>query len=143
MPRAQLTPLPSYPFACELAVRVTDLNYGGHLAHDRLLSLLHEARVAFLAARGWSEPDCGGVALILGDAVIVYQGEAFAGDRLKIEVGVAETGRAGFRLAYRVTRADAPIALAETGLVGFDYAARRVAPLPAPVRDTLEGMRHD
>lgn len=143
MPRAQLTPLPRYPFDCALNVRVTDLNYGGHLAHDRLLSLLHEARVAFLASRGWSEPDCGGVALILGDAVIVYQGEAFAGDLLKIQVGVAETGRAGFRLAYRVTRAGAPIALAETGLVGFDYAARRVAPLPEAVRDTLEGMRRD
>lgn len=143
MPRAQLTPLPSYPFDCAQTVRVTDQNYGGHLAHDRLLSLLHEARVAFLAARGWSEPDCGGISLILGDAVIVYQGEAFAGDVLRFEVGVAETGRAGFRLAYRVTRADAPIALAETGLVGFDYAARRVAPLPAAVRDTLEGMRRD
>ena len=143
MPRAQLTPLPRYPFDCAQTVRVTDLNYGGHLAHDRLLSLLHEARVAFLAAQGWSEPDCGGVALILGDAVIVYQGEAFAGDSLRIEVGVVETSRAGFRLAYRVKRAGAPIALAETGLVGFDYATRRVAPLPAAVRDTLEGMRRD
>lgn len=139
MPRVQLTAQPDYPFAVELVVRTTDLNYGGHLGNDRLLSLVHEARVAFLAAHSWSELDCGGAALILGDAAIVYQAEAFAGDLLRFEVVVCEPGRAGFRLAYRVTRpADGKaIALVETGMVCFDYGTRRIVPVPAALAAIL------
>lgn len=136
MPRAQLTALPSYPFHTDLQVRTTDLNYGGHLGNDRLLSLIHEARVAFLAHHGWSEMDCAGSSLILGDAVLVYQAEAFAGDVLRFEVALDEPSRAGFRLFYRVTRpADGKaIALVENGMACFDYETRRLARLPEAVK---------
>ncbi|MBU0742065.1 thioesterase family protein [bacterium] len=145
MPRLSLTPLASYGYTTEITVRTTDLNYGGHLGNDRLLALLHEARVGFLAAHGWSELDCGGVPLIMGDAALVFRGEAFAGDVLRIAVGVSETGRAGFRLSYLVTRpADgADVAVAETGLAGFDYAKRGIAPLPDDLRSALEDLRHE
>lgn len=135
MPRLTLQPLPAYRFATGLRVRTTDLNYGGHLGNDRLLALLHEARVAWLAAHGWTELDCGGSSLILGDAAVLYQGEAFAGDELRIEVDSGEPSRCGFRLFYRVARPrdGAPIALAETGMVCFDYGTRRIRPLPAAV----------
>ena len=135
MPRVQLEPLAAYPFATELTVRTTDLNYGGHLGNDRLLALVHEARVAFLATRGWTELDCAGVSLILGDAALVYQAEAFAGDVLRCEVALTEPTRAGFRLAYRLTRpADGvAVALVETGLVCYDYAQGRITKLPAAV----------
>ena len=82
----------------ELTVRTTDLNYGGHLSNDRLLSPVHEARVSWLAKHGWSELDCAGVGLIMGDAVLFYQGEFFAGDLLVFEVEAAEKPRSGFRL---------------------------------------------
>ena len=136
MPRVQLTPAAAYPFATELAVRTTDLNYGGHLGNDRLLSLVHEARVAWLADHGWTEMDCGGVSLIMGDAALVYRAEAFAGDVLRFEVAAVEPTRTRFRLAFRVTRpADgAEVALVENGMVCFDYQRRRIAPLPAAVR---------
>lgn len=140
MARVQLDPLPEYSFQTEISVRTTDLNYGGHLGNDRLLSLIHEARVAFLAAWGWTELDCGGVSLIMGDTAIVYQGEGFAGDNLLIEVGAAEPGRCGFRLFYRVTRpADQKaIALVENGMVCFDYGQRRITRLPEAVRSLCQ-----
>jgi acyl-CoA thioesterase FadM len=49
MPRIKLKPLSEYSFHTDIVVRTTDLNYGGHLGNDKLLSLIHEARVAFLA----------------------------------------------------------------------------------------------
>lgn len=141
MPRLDLRPREPYPFHCELVVRTTDLNYGGHLGNDRLLALVHEARVAFLALHGWTELDCGGAGLIMGDAAICYRAEAFAGDRLRLEVAAVEPGRLGFRLATRVTRpADGiEVALAETGMVCFDYARRRPVPLPPAVRAACRG----
>ncbi|MCR4437422.1 MAG: thioesterase family protein [bacterium] len=137
MPRADIRALRHYLFMVDLKVRITDLNYGGHLGNDRLLGLLHEARVAFLASNGWSEMNCAGVGLIMGDAVLRYQGQAYAGDILRFEVGIGEPRRCGFRLYYRVTRpADgAAIALAETGMVCFDYREGKMCPLPAPVKD--------
>ena len=135
MPRLQLTPLSAYPFCTGLAVRVTDLNYGGHLGNDRILALLQEARVRYLAENGWSEFDCAGTGLIMTDAAIQYRGEAFAGDRLEIEVAMGEAARTGFRIFYRITRHgdDALIAVAETGMACFDYERRRVVALPDAV----------
>ncbi len=136
MARAKLKPLSHYPFRTEITVRTTDLNYGGHLGSDSLLSLIHEARVAFLAGHGLTEIMNDGTYFILGDAVVVYQGEAFAGDNLSIEIAAGERSRCGFRLFYRVTRPDdkSAIALVETGVVCFDRQAKEVRPLPEAVR---------
>lgn len=138
MPRLKLSVRDQYPFTFELRVRTTDLNYGGHLGNDRLLSLIHEARVAFLAKHGLSELDFGGVSLIMGDTAIVYQAEAYAGDLLVFEVAADEPSRSGFRIFYRVTRpADGlTIALVENGMACFDYQERKIANLPAAVLDS-------
>jgi acyl-CoA thioesterase FadM len=135
MPRIRLKPLDYYPFSTNITVRVTDLNYGGHLGNDSLLTLVHEARVAFLASYNLSETDCGGVSLTMGDAAIVYQGEAYAGDDINIEVAAGEPSESGFRLFYRLTRSSdsKKIALAETGMVCFDYKAKKIMPLPKVV----------
>jgi acyl-CoA thioester hydrolase len=135
MPRLKLSARQHYGFTCELTVRTTDLNYGGHLGNDRLLSLVHEARVAFLSQQDLSELDFGGVSLILGDTAVVYQAEAYAGDVLRFEVAADEPSRSGFRIFYRVTRPndDQAIALVENGMACFDYQARKIAPLPGSV----------
>lgn len=132
MPRIKLETLENYPFSTEMVVRTTDLNYGGHLGNDRLLALIQEARVAFLAKHGFSEKKFGGTALIIADTAVVYQGEAFAGDILKFEVTAGEPTQSGFRLFFRVTRSadSAPIALVENGMVCFDYHTRKIQPLP-------------
>jgi len=136
MSRIKLKPLSHYPFSTEIKVRITDLNYGGHLGNDSLLSLIHEARVAFLNEHGFSELNCGGVATTMIDAALVYQGQAFAGDVLKFDAAAGEAGRSGIRFFFRVTRASdgEPIALAETGLVCFDYKAQKILPLPEEVK---------
>lgn len=138
MSRLKLQPLAAYPFTCELTVRTTDLNYGGHLGNDRLLSLVHEARVAFLAVHGLSELDFGGVSLIMGDTAVIYQAEAYAGDLLKFEAAAGEPSRSGFRIFYRITRESdgQAIALVENGMACFDYQARKIVPLPAAVRES-------
>ena len=135
MGRIKIKPLVNYPFKIEIPVRITDLNYGGHLGNDKMLSLVHEARVAFLAQHGFSELDCDGVSLILADAVLNYKAEAFAGDRLQFEVAASEPTRKGFRLFYRVSRlSDGQlIALVENGMVCYDYDKREICDLPESV----------
>ncbi|HOU22561.1 MAG: thioesterase family protein [Kiritimatiellae bacterium] len=121
-----------FVYRTELEVRITDINYGRHVGNDAMLGLLHEARLRFLAQFGFSEEDIGGVGMLMGDAVVQFKGIAVRGDRLVVEMGLADVGRKTFDLIYQVTRSrdGAIIARAKTGMVAFDYAQNRLASLP-------------
>lgn len=136
MARIKLKPLACYPFSTEIKVRITDINFGGHLGNDQLLSLTNEARSQFLAKHGFTELDCGGVPTMMTDAAIVYQGEAYVQDVLKFEVAAGEATASSFRIFCRITRVSdgKPIGLAETGLVCIDYKTKKILALPEAVR---------
>jgi acyl-CoA thioesterase FadM len=123
----------SFAFATELPVRITDINYGGHMGNDAVLSLLHEARVRFLQHHGFGgEADIDGTGMLMVDVSIVYKREMFHGDTLRVEVGVTELGRAGCDIVYRVTRVGDAVVTAEakTGMAFFDYRARKLQRTP-------------
>jgi acyl-CoA thioester hydrolase len=121
-------------FTTELTVRITDLNYGGHLSNDRVLALAHEARVQYLNSLGFTEFDLSGVGLIMADAAIQFRSEAFAGEMINIDLAVPEVSRVGFSLFYRMTSNDREVALLRTNLVCFDYKLRKVVSLPQDVK---------
>jgi len=127
------------PFSTELRVRVTDLNYGGHVGNDTVLAFCQQARAEFLAALGYRELDVEGLGIIVADAAIQYRAEAFAGDHLEIAVGAHDHNRRGCDLAYRLHRPadDTEIARAKTGIVFFDYRERRIAHAPEAFRERL------
>jgi acyl-CoA thioester hydrolase len=128
-----------FSFQTELPIRITDLNYGGHLGNDALLSLLHEARVQFLQQHGYSEMDFGGAGLIMADVGIVYKGEGFYGDTLTVQVQATEFNKYGFDLVYRLTNQNGKeIAQAKTGMLCFDYTARKLRGVPTEARGRLE-----
>jgi acyl-CoA thioesterase FadM len=152
MARIKLQLPDAFPFRTELAVRVTDLNYGGHLGNDAVLGLLHEARVRFLAALGFTEldaegkrdgagpgtPEPGRIGLLMADCAIVYKAQGFLGDRLIVAVAAGEWSRVGCDLFYRITRADgAELVRAKTAMVCFDYAAQAVREVPEAFRLAL------
>jgi acyl-CoA thioesterase FadM len=135
MARIKLAMPEEFRFVTELEVRIGDINYGNHLGHDALISLLHEARVRFLASFGWTELNCGGKGLILNDLAVVYKSDSFYGDQLKIKVEPVDIQPAGFDLCYRVEQAlnGTLIAEAKTGMIAFDYSLRKVSVLPESV----------
>lgn len=140
MPRIQIDLPPVWLFRHELPLRVADINYGGHLGNDRVLGLVHDARVAWLQALGLSEGDVGGAGLIMAEAGIVYRSEAFLGETVVVELGMTEIRRAAFDLTYRLSAlADGrDIALVRTSMVCFDYVRRRPAAIPQTFRAVLE-----
>ena len=48
MERIKLNLPEQFLFSTNIAVRITDINYGGHVGNDSFLSLIHEARQQFL-----------------------------------------------------------------------------------------------
>jgi len=136
MARVRLDPPSPVLFTTRLNVRVTDLNYGRHLGHMELVGLLHEARVAFLGEHGYREFDVEGCVLMVVDLAVSYRAEAFAGQTLIIDIGVALEGSRGadFRYSVRESSTGTLIAIAKTGVVFADPEARKVVKVPEPVR---------
>lgn len=119
-------------FSTEIAVRIDDINYGGHLGNDSILSLIHEARLRFLKNFGYSELEIGGASLIMGDVAIVFKSEGFHEDIITIEVTANDFSNFGFDLFYKLTnkKTRKDIAYAKTGMVCFDYKNRKVMKVP-------------
>ena len=118
------------PITTRLTVRIGDINYGGHLGHDRLITLLHQARLDWLHALGAEEHHCFGAGLIMRRLVCDYRAEAFLGDALDITMHADELRRTAFTLHYRVCRGETLIATVSTEMVAFDYQARKIIALP-------------
>lgn len=131
MGRVKLEMPAVYSFKTELTVRITDINYGGHLGNADVLALMHEARVRFLKSFGYSEIDIEGFGSIMLDSVVLYKAQAFVGDVLQIELAAGDFSRLGCDIYYRITRKDggAEIVLAKTGIAVFDYTQqKRISP---------------
>ncbi|MFW6278362.1 MAG: acyl-CoA thioesterase [Halorhodospira sp.] len=129
--------LPAHlPFTTTIPVRTSDVNYGGHLAHDALVSVLHEARIRCLGAHGLTEGDCGGPGMVVTELAVAYHAEAFYADPLRIGVGVGDLGRAAASFYYRVEHAEEgrEIARARTGMAFFDFTTRRPRRTPEAFR---------
>lgn len=130
-----------YSFMTELTVRITDINYGGHLGNADVLALMHEARVRFLKSFGYSEINMEGFGSIMLDSVVIYKAQAFAGDVLQIEVAAGDITRLGFDLFYRITNKESgtEIVLAKTGIAVFDYASQKHVSPPRAFVEKLCG----
>lgn len=124
----------NFTFATEIDVRISDINYGGHLGNDRYLALFQDARLRYLQQFGYSEISIGdNTSLIMSQAHIDFKAEAFWGDRLKIYVRIAIIKAIKFRFEYVIVSHDDEnkvIATGYTEMVGFDYPARKIKKLP-------------
>lgn len=134
MPKIRLTLPENFTFTTTIPIRITDLNYGGHVGNDSVLSLIHEARVQFLRHHGYTELDMGGVGLIMADTNIEFKNELFYGEELRASVAASEFSRVGFDLYYKMEKQSGekwiPVVLARTGMVCYNYAAKKVVSVP-------------
>lgn len=128
-------------FSTILPVNIEHVNYGNHLAHDKLVTLMHEARLRFFDHLGQTEVDFYGISLILKSLTVNYRQEAFRGDELTFAMTIHNVRGSAFTLHYDIgNQAGDIIGDAEVTLVGFDYGNRRIARLPDLCRQALENL---
>ena len=128
-----------FSFSTKIPVRITDINYGGHVGNDSILSLLHEARLKYLTHLGFSELNIAGVGLIMADVGIEFKGESFYGDELTVSMAAGEFSKISFEIFYKMeTVRDGKtilIAKAKTGMVCYDYEKKKVVGVPGEFVD--------
>ena len=131
-------------FSTEITVRVSDLNYGGHVGNDTMLTLLQEARIQFYRSIGFKDEISfeGSVGQIIIDAAVQYKSESFLGDVLEVEIAVEDFNKFGFELLYKVKNKSTgqEVARAKTGVVCFDYSRRRITSIPKSLLSKLQSL---
>jgi acyl-CoA thioesterase FadM len=143
MARIKLSLPEAFDFSTTLTVRVTDINYGGHLGNDALMGLIHEGRVRFFNHHGYTEFNAAGSSIIMVDAALVFTSEAFAGERVLIEVAACDPSRSTFDMYYRVTEEETgrEVARAKTGVAFYDYEKKRLVKMPEAFRSLCRPFR--
>ena len=140
MTRVKLQLPTNFPFRTEIPIRISDINYGGHLGNDAVLSIVHEARVQFFRHLGYSELDIEGMGIIMTDAVVVYSSESFYGDVLMVEVGTTDFQLTHcdviFRLTNSITKKE--VARVKTGIAFINKQTHKIAVMPDAFRKKCE-----
>ncbi len=123
-------------------VRIADINYGNHVGNDAFVSIIHEARMQWLKQYGYTELNMEGIGVIMSDLAIEFKNESFYGDLIEVKLSAGEISRVGFELYYRLfakrNNDHILVANAKTGMVCYDYDAKKVAAIPEKLKTILE-----
>lgn len=134
MNRIKLTLPDNFHFSTELVIRITDLNYGGHVGNDVFLSLIHEARQQYLLSLGYKELSFAGVGLIMADVALEYKRELNHLDRIRISVAAVDLDKLGFDLFYKIELSTLEgwclAGKAKTGMICYDYTTKKKVSIP-------------
>ena len=144
MSRIEIDLPKDFHFKTTIAIRITDINYGGHVGNDTVLSLVHESRMQFLNSIGYTEMNCGGKGLIMTDAGIVFKKELFYGEIVTVSVKAQNFSKISFDLFYKLEKQElgktVVVAKVKTGMVCFDYTAKKVVSLSSEVIEKLNAI---
>ncbi|HZB13372.1 MAG TPA: thioesterase family protein [Chryseolinea sp.] len=142
MARVQLELPEKFSFVTELTVRASDLNYGNHVGHDRILTLMQEARISYYRTLGFKNELNfeGPVGQVIADVAVQYKSESFLADVLIIKIAVSDFSKYGFDMYFLIENKTTgkEIARGKTGIVCFDYDIRKVARIPEGLRQKLQ-----
>lgn len=141
MERIRLNLPDNFQFSTVITIRITDLNYGGHVGNDSFLSLIHEARQQYLLHHGYTELNIEGVGVIMSDVAIEFKKELNYGDIVTISVAATGFDKYGFDLFYKmeIKKGDT-VSLAgkaKTGMMCYDYANKKLAMVPETAKEKL------
>lgn len=136
MSRIQISLPEHFPFSTDITLYASHMNYGGHLDNALLLSVVSEARIRFFKSLGYTELDVEGVGIIVADAALQYRSEAFHGEVMTVEMTAADFNQYGCDLLWRMHEQESQreVARGKTGIVFFNYATHKKAPLPQRFR---------
>lgn len=144
MERIKLNLPEHYNFSTVIKIRITDLNYGGHVGNDSFLSLVHEARQQFLNHFNYSELEIEEVSLIMADASIEFKRELNYSDEVKISVAATGFDKYGFDIFYKIEMINGEDFIlagkAKTGMLCYNYKNKKLMNVPEKAKNKLSSL---
>lgn len=132
-----------FVFTTKIPVRISDVNYGGHVGNDSILSIIHEIRVQYFESLGYTELKFAGVGIIMSDVAIEFKNELFYGEEIIASLAIGEITAIAFDIFYKLEKKTGDkletVANAKTWIVCYDYSKKKVTPIPEEI---LEKIKH-
>ena len=119
----------------------SDVNSANHLGADRVLPIAMEAQLRFIKQLGYQDAsafeDAG---LIMVHSEVQYVSEALYGDRLMVELAVANIQDKSFELAYRISHLQDRREMARvlTTILFYDYREKCATTVPEAFLRSVE-----
>ena len=132
-----------FVFTTKIPVRISDVNYGGHVGNDSILSIIHEIRVQYFKSLGYTELNFAGAGIIMSDVSIEFKNEVFYGEEIIASLAIGEITTIAFDIFYKLEKKIGDkivtVAIAKTWIVCYDYSKKKVTPMPEEI---LEKIKH-
>lgn len=130
--RVEIT-LPEHSlFHYRMTVAKQHENAGGHLAHDKVVTLIGDCRDAWFAHMGFPGCRVSEIGIVNTDLMLKYVAEGFHNDTLELTLALADLNKYGGDMLIRATRQQDGQELfrAKSGFVFYDYRIRKVVLRP-------------
>lgn len=124
----------------ELQVKISDINYGGHMGNDKALLFFQDARIQFLKLLGFDEHHIGeNTGIIISEAHVYFRKEVFLYDILSPSIYIEKISKRSFVMNYKFFRISDQICVFEgnTKIYAFDYLTRKACYLPENFKNAL------
>ena len=120
-------------FTYQMTVSKQHENSGGHLAHDKVVTIIGDCRDAWFASMGFPGCRVGEIGIVNTDLMLMYIAEGFHDDQLNVSLVLADLNKYGGDMLLRAVRQQDGQELfrAKSGFVFYDYRIRKVVYRPA------------
>ena len=132
----------NYPFSHEMVIRKTDIAKDLHVSFASILDLVFEAHIRFFKFMDLDVVDVYGLSLIFADATVIYKGELFADDVVKIEVTANNFFDKGCDLYFHLTKNKGKDLVSDVKIrmLFYDYNSRKVSLCPPEFKKKVESL---
>ena len=119
-------------FSYEMTISKKHENSGGHLAHDKVVTIIGDCRDAWFASMGFPGCRVGETGIVNTDLMLMYIAEGFHNDELEITLALADLNKYGGDMLMKGIRKqdNQELFRAKSGFVFYDYQVRKVVPRP-------------
>ena len=139
MSRVKIEVPDKFIFETVYKVSINDINYGNHVGNDRFLGINNEVRIRWLKSLGFKDELSFGesVGTIVVDAELEFKKEAFYGQELLCQVGIADLHTRGFNMVNVISNGSRPVCNVKTGLLFVNYSLRKIVDVPDSLLQAL------
>ena len=131
--RVQIEFPESWIFQYQMTVSKAHENAGGHLAHDKVVTIIGDCRDAWFSSMGFPGCIVGDLGIVNSDLMLMYIAEGFHNDALTVRLALSDINKYGGDMLMQAIREQDRQELfrAKSGFVFYDYQQRKVSPRPS------------
>ena len=139
MARIEIEMPEHFVFQTEIPLLGLHINEGGHLDNALLLTLISESRQRYWESLGYDHTNIEGASYIVADTAVQYRSEARQGEIMVVALALRDFHKYGFDFVWQVSdkASGREVARGKTGALFFDYATKKVTPLPEKLKQLL------